>query len=302
VVKPTRLHTPTTLPDVAGPSPVSRRHGPALRAATFAGQVVAVAVTLAMAVLALGSCAGERPTLGAKAPSVPETTTSAPATTTTVVPVDDLRLTEGDLQGWIATPVGDPEVYREPSRDGERLDIGSQTAVGAPTTFAVVGEGDERAPQVTPGWYQVALPTRPNGSTGYTPASAVAITKTPLRVFVDLDRRTLRVTDAGNEIFRADVAVGTETNPTPTNGTFVTELIANTDPEGAYGPYAFGLALHSDTLTEFNGGPGQVGIHGTNRPDLIGERVSSGCVRLDNTDVQALVDLDLPLGVPVFIT
>jgi lipoprotein-anchoring transpeptidase ErfK/SrfK len=267
----------------------------------LAGQVVAVVVALTVTVLALGSCAGERPSLGAKAPSVPETTTSAP-TSTTEVPVDDLRLSERDLQGWIATPVGEPEVYREPSRDGERLDIGAQTAVGAPTTFAIVGAGDDRAPQVEPGWYQVALPTRPNGSTGYTPASAVTVTKTSMRVFVDLEGRTLRVTDEGAEVFRADVAVGTEENPTPTNGTFVTELIANTEPDGAYGPYAFGLALHSDTLTEFNGGPGQVGIHGTNRPDLIGERVSSGCVRLDNEDVEALVDLDLPLGVPVFIT
>ncbi len=259
-------------------------------------------MTLSVAVMALGSCAGERPSLGAKAPSVPETTTTAPGSTTTEVPVDDLQLTEQDLQGWIATPVGDPEVYTQPSRQGERLDIGPQTAVGAPTTFAIVGEGDDRAPQVEPGWYRVALPTRPNGSTGYTPASAVTVTKTPLRLFVDLDGRTLWVTDDGAEIFRADVAVGTEENPTPTNGTFVTELIANTEPDGAYGPYAFGLALHSDTLTEFNGGPGQVGIHGTDRPDLIGERVSSGCVRLANEDVEALVDLELPLGVPVFIT
>lgn len=61
------------------------------------------------------------------------------------------------------------------------------------------------------------------------------------------------------------------------------------------------MALHSDTLTEFAGGPGQVGIHGTNRPDLIGERVSSGCVRLDNDDIRALVDLQVPLGMPVII-
>jgi lipoprotein-anchoring transpeptidase ErfK/SrfK len=271
------------------------------RAGGLAAQVVAVVLALTLGVTALGSCAGERPSLGAKAPERPETTTST--TPTTLAPVvDDGTLGPADLQGWIATPIGEPEVYAEPSVDAERLDIPATTAVGAPTTFAIVGPGTEVAPQAQPGWYRVALPTRPNGSTGWTPDTAVSVTKTPLRVFVDLEGRSLRVEEDGQEVFATEVAVGTEENPTPVNGTFVTELIDNVNPDGAYGPYAFGLALHSDTLTEFNGGPGQVGIHGTNRPELIGERVSSGCVRLSNEDIEALVGLQLPLGVPVFIT
>jgi lipoprotein-anchoring transpeptidase ErfK/SrfK len=165
-----------------------------------------------------------------------------------------------------------------------------------------VGDASTAAEAEVPGWYRVALPTRPNGSTGWVQSGSVALTKTAYRIFVDLDGRTLRVEDDGTGVFAAEIAVGTEENPTPRNGTYVTELIANIEPQGAYGPFAFGLAMHSDTLTEFNGGPGQVGIHGTNRPDLIGQRVSSGCVRLDNGDVQELVDLQLPLGVPVFIT
>jgi lipoprotein-anchoring transpeptidase ErfK/SrfK len=73
-------------------------------------------------------------------------------------------------------------------------------------------------------------------------------------------------------------------------------------PDDAYGPYAFGLSIHSDTQTEFAGGDGRVGIHGTNQPQLIGERVSHGCVRLNNDDVLRLVDMQLPLGAPVFVT
>ncbi len=263
-------------------------------------RVAAGVAAIAVGASLLGSCAGERPTLGAQAPSTTSTTTEA--VTTTAPPVDDGILGPDDLQGWIATPVGDPEVYAEPSSDSERLDIGPTTAVGAPTTFAIVGEGDDVAPQPTPGWFQVALPTRPNGSTGWTPQQAVTVTKTPMRIFIDLAGRTLRVERDGQEVLAATVAVGTPENPTPTNGTYVTELIDNVNPGGAYGPYAFGLALHSDTLTEFAGGPGQVGIHGTNQPQLIGEAVSHGCIRLDNDDVEALVDLQLPLGVPVFIT
>ena len=151
-------------------------------------------------------------------------------------------------------------------------------------------------------WVEVYLPVRPNGSTGFVPADSVTVAKTPFRIFVDLKDRTLRVEKDGTGVFTAEVAVGTKENPTPTNGTYVTELIQNTKPNGSYGPYAFGLALHSNTLTEFNGGPGQVGIHGTDQPQKIGQAVSHGCIRLRNSDITDLKDLGLPLGVPVFIT
>jgi lipoprotein-anchoring transpeptidase ErfK/SrfK len=166
----------------------------------------------------------------------------------------------------------------------------------------VIGDASADAPQPVPGWYEVALPTRPNGSTGWVPADSVTLAQTPFRLFVDLGGRTLRVENDGAGVFTAEIAIGTDENPTPVNGTFLTELIENVEPDGAYGPYAFGLAMHSDTLTEFAGGPGQVGIHGTNQPKLIGQAVSHGCVRLRNADIEDLVGLQLPLGAPVFIT
>lgn len=249
----------------------------------------------------LGSCAGERPTMGTLDPSLPSSTLPGSSTTLTPV-VDDGILTPDELLGWIATPVGDPAVYSEPSTDAEPIEIPATTSNGAPTTFAVVGEAGNNAPRPHPGWYQVALPTRPNGSTGWVQSSTVTVAKTPYRIFVDQAGRTLRVEKDRIGVFTAEIAVGTSENPTPVNGTFVTELIENNKPDGAYGPYAFGLAMHSDTLTEFAGGNGQVGIHGTNRPDLIGQAVSHGCIRLTNDNVKELVTLGLPLGVPVFIS
>ena len=261
---------------------------------------------LAAALALLPACAGERPSLGTLPPSVPEkgaTTTSSTTPTSTTTPSGEGRtLTPEDLQGWIATPVGTPEVYAAADESSQRIEIPAETEAGAQTTFAVVGDASEGTSSATPGWYEVALPIRPNGATAWVPASSVKVAKTPYKVFVDLDARTLRVEDDGAGVYTAEIAIGTEDNPTPTNGTFVTELIANRDPDGAYGPYAFGLAMHSDTLTEFNGGEGQVGIHGTNKPELIGQRVSHGCVRLRNSDIEDLVEIGLPLGVPVFIT
>jgi lipoprotein-anchoring transpeptidase ErfK/SrfK len=252
----------------------------------------------------LGSCSGERASLGSLPPKLPaSSTTTVVASSTTAAPKPvDLTLGPDDLLGWIATPKGPPEVYAGASLDAKRIDVAPKTEAGAPTTFAIIGDASAGATREVPGWYEVALRDRPNGSTGWVPESSVDVTKTPFRIFVDLKGRTLRVEKDGSGVFTTTVAIGTEENPTPVNGTYVTELIQNTDPEGSYGPYAFGLAMHSDTLSEFGGGDGQVGIHGTNRPDLIGQAVSHGCVRLKNNDIQDLVDLKLPLGVPVFIT
>ena len=293
---------PSTVADGVSERSLTSLRAPVRRVLRWPGTyLVALVAVLAM----LGSCAGERPTLGSLPPSVPSTsatTTEAETTTTTEAVVEQRILGPDDLLGWIATPSGTPEVYEEPSTDAIPIEIGATTAVGAPTTFAIVGDASPESEPAVPGWYEVALPIRPNGDTAWVPTESVEVTKTPFRVFIDLDARTLRVEDDGEGRFTAEVAVGTEENPTPRNGTFVTELIENIEPDGAYGPYAFGLGLHSDTLTEFNGGPGQVGVHGTNQPDLIGSAVSHGCVRLSNDDIEALVDVGLPLGVPVFVT
>lgn len=46
---------------------------------------------------------------------------------------------------------------------------------------------------------------------------------------------------------------------------------------------------------------GNYGIHGTNRPDSIGHYVSNGCIRMRESDVEALFDL-VDVGTPVEIT
>jgi len=280
--------------------PMARRPAPpAPRPTGLLLRILAPFAALLLALTLLGSCTGERPSLG-KAQAGGTTTTAKPnrpvsTTSTTVAPP---ALGPDSLLGYIATPTGDPVVRAEPKDDALPVAIGAKTPAGAPTTFAIVGD----ATKVTDGWYEVVLPTRPNAATAFVPAASVTVSKTPFRIFVDLAARTLKVQKDGAEVMSTTVAIGDTTNPTPPGATYVTELIDNTEPDGAYGPYAFGLALHSDTLSEFGTGDGQVGIHGTNQPKLIGQAVSHGCVRLTNADVEKLVGLSLPLGVPVFIT
>jgi lipoprotein-anchoring transpeptidase ErfK/SrfK len=163
---------------------------------------------------------------------------------------------------------------------------------GAPLVFLV-----ERR---TSGWLHVLLPTRPNGAQGWIKESDVGLSKTDYRVDVSLRRHRVVVHKGGRTVVDRPAAVGTSKTPTPTGRFFVTVLLRPPDPKGAYGPYAFGLSAHSATLFHFGGGPGQIGMHGTDEPKALGHAVSNGCVRMSDATVTKLAGL-LPLGTPVTI-
>ena len=105
----------------------------------------------------------------------------------------------------------------------------------------------------------------------------------------------------GDEVIADEaIGVGTESTPTPGGIYYIKELLQPPDPNGAYGPYAYGLSGFSNELEEFNGGDGVIGIHGTNEPELIGTDVSHGCIRMSNEAITELAEV-LPLGTPVHI-
>jgi lipoprotein-anchoring transpeptidase ErfK/SrfK len=149
-------------------------------------------------------------------------------------------------------------------------------------------------------WLRVLLPLRPNGSSGWIRARDVALRTNPYRVDVRLRAHRLVVTRGGRVVLRSAIGVGRAVTPTPRGLAFVTVLLRQPDPHGLYGPWAFGLSLYSPVLSSFGGGPGQVGIHGTDDPAGIGRDVSHGCIRLPNAAIERLARL-LPLGTPVRI-
>ena len=53
-------------------------------------------------------------------------------------------------------------------------------------------------------------------------------------------------------------------------------------------------------LYEFAGGPGRLALHGTNRPDQVGQDISNGCVRVPHDVILQIADR-VPLGTPVEI-
>jgi lipoprotein-anchoring transpeptidase ErfK/SrfK len=146
----------------------------------------------------------------------------------------------------------------------------------------------------------VNIPSRPNGSMAFVPASAMTLSETDALITVSLKTRQLVAYRGQQEILRTTVAVGQTRFPTP-KGTFYTLEVAKlANPAGPYGPYAIGLSGFSTVLTEFGRGDGQVAIHGTNQPELLGQNVSHGCIRVSNDMVTRLVE-EFPLGAPVLI-
>jgi lipoprotein-anchoring transpeptidase ErfK/SrfK len=94
--------------------------------------------------------------------------------------------------------------------------------------------------------------------------------------------------------------VGRSVLPTPSGTYFIVSLLKQPNPHGAYGPYAFGLSAYSNVLQSFGGGPGQIGLHGTDNPGGLGTNVSHGCIRIGNAGITRLARM-LPLGTRVVI-
>jgi len=149
-------------------------------------------------------------------------------------------------------------------------------------------------------WIRVRLPALPNGLTGWVPRAALGTYGTVrTRVAVDLARRRLTLLRDGKVLLRVPVGVGAPGAPTP-RGQFVVRNRLTRFSSKFYGPIALGTSARSATLTDWPGG-GYVGIHGTDRPDLIPGAVSHGCIRLRNADIVRLAR-ELPIGTPLTIS
>jgi lipoprotein-anchoring transpeptidase ErfK/SrfK len=149
-------------------------------------------------------------------------------------------------------------------------------------------------------WVRVYLPVRPDGSTGFIRSSDVTYLLDRYNVVIKLGAHSLAVFKNGKLLLRTPIGVGRAVTPTPLGLYYLERLIVTHKRDGFYGPYAFGTSAYSNVLTDFGGGPGQIGIHGTSEPELLGTDVSHGCIRVANSVITRLAHL-LPLGTPVTI-
>ncbi len=164
----------------------------------------------------------------------------------------------------------------------------------SPSALPVVGS--------RPGWLEVRLAQRPNGSTAWVLASDVALAKTPYAIVVNTGDRHLTLYRSGKPVFSAPVGVGTSADPTPTGQYFVA-LFAS-PPSPAYGAFVMVTSAHSNAITDWsNSGDAIVAIHGPLGTDAqigtSGAAISHGCIRLHEPDLLNL--RQVPAGSPVEI-
>jgi lipoprotein-anchoring transpeptidase ErfK/SrfK len=137
-------------------------------------------------------------------------------------------------------------------------------------------------------WLKVLLPGRPNGHAGWIRRDATVELATAWHLVVDLAQRRVSAYRSGRLVRTFAAVVGKPSTPTPRGQFFVEESVAL--PAGQVGaPFALALSARSNVLQEFEGGPGQIALHGlANVGGVPGTAVSHGCVRLDGSAMRWL--------------
>jgi L,D-transpeptidase catalytic domain len=180
--------------------------------------------------------------------------------------------------GAVLHPTATRVVYAHPG--GPPVAALPSTELGSPTWVPVV--------RSRPGWDEVLLPTRPNGSAGwvYVGGGGLQAASDAYRIEVNLADYRLTLTDGGRTVGSWAVAVGAAGTPTPTGRTFLLASAAPVHP--TFSPLILPLGLHSDALGSFDGGPGTVALHGWPDAAVFGHPVSHGCVRVPAAALRVL--------------
>ena len=150
-------------------------------------------------------------------------------------------------------------------------------------------------------WVHVALPGRPNGRTGWIAADQTRPTSTGWRIAVKLGARSVTVYYFGHAVRRFRAVVGAPSTRTPRGHFFIEEAVS-LGARAAGSPYALATSARSEVLQEFDGGPGQIALHGTgNLPgSVLGTASSHGCVRLSTRAITWLARR-IGAGVPLTV-
>jgi lipoprotein-anchoring transpeptidase ErfK/SrfK len=251
----------------------------------------ALAATLLALVAALAGCGGTPPA----DPAGPAAPATAAPTTRPAPTAGPVRL--GDAPAYVALAAKDVNIRSRPGNGRVVALFPANLPWGSPTPFLVETARRTESGEV---WLKVLLPRRPNGSTGWVPREHVRLQPVNEAVEVDLSSRSASLLRDGRPVRTFRVAIGTSRTPTPTGRFFVTVKLRPPQISNVYGAWALGLSGYSDVLEQFGTGDGQIALHGTWNPSVLGSAVSNGCVRMDNDTITDLADR-LPLGAPVTI-
>lgn len=207
-----------------------------------------------------------------------------------------VQLKEGSSDSAIATLAPEvstaPIILPEPSQNPESLD----------------SQSSDKHQASNPALSETAVSGAARSHTGIAAALQTslnpAIALQHLQLVVDLsDRRVYLYKDATLQA-NYEIAVGKEGWGTPTGQFKIINM--QTDPiwqhpfTGEIFPAGAENPLGSRWIGFWSDGVHQIGFHGTNQDDLIGQAVSHGCIRMHDQDAQALY-AQVVVGTPVVI-
>jgi hypothetical protein len=207
------------------------------------------------------------------------------------------KLTDGaDVTRW--APVRHRAMAREaptPTAGSVSL-VPARTPEGTRNVVQVLGRARVESGDL---WVRVRLPSGTRKLIGWLDRRALGgYGFINTRLIVDVRRLRATLLRAGRPVFRTVVGVGQPTTPTPTGQFYIRNRLTRYESP-AYGPVAFGTSAQSSLVTDWPAG-GFVGIHGTDRPDLLPGMVSHGCIRMPNRAIRRLSEL-MPVGTPLTI-
>ncbi len=187
-------------------------------------------------------------------------------------------------------------VLAKPQAGARRIRVLNQFRANYQPQFVLALAQRKHPKTGKPTWYRISLPGRPNGQTGWVRAAAVRIKPMKKRLVIDRGARRFQFWDGSRLVRTGKIAVGAPGAETPTGLFYVQSKFVPNAP--ILGAFALETSAYSK-LSDWPGG-GVVGVHGTPWPELLGQAVSHGCVRLHNNDVSFLYGR-VPLGMPIRI-
>jgi len=172
---------------------------------------------------------------------------------------------------------------------------------GTPTELLVLGSRVDAAGRP---WLRVRLDYRPNGFAAWIDEEDTVMHRDPWRIAVSRVDRDVKVYRAGRLVRTFQAVVGKPSTPTPA-GLFAiaAELPQPSPGKNFEGAWVLPLTAHSEVLRHFEGGDGQVALHGrggASLADPLGSARSHGCVRLANAAIGWIAG-HVPVGTPVRI-
>ena len=222
---------------------------------------------------------------------------AVPAPAVSAAPAAPVPSRSGDDAFLVASvPSGETvDVHARPHgpvvlRVGDRTDFGSRRALPVVRT--------DRGGR----WLAVRAPELGNERLGWIDArrERLKLSRTRVKLEVDLSQRELRVHVGGRLARRVRVGIGAPWTPTPIGRFAVTDKVPGARYNRLYGCCILAFTARQPRLPVGWTGGDRVGIHGTPDASSIGAAVTAGCLRATRTSLLYLMRV-VPVGAPVVI-